>query len=152
MPLQIRKLNEDEAAKAFPRHGQMDLSEYVEAVGDLQPGDTAAMDLGDLTTRAAKRRLGQAATQLGRRLRWAPATDTDVVYFQVLAVAPPRSRGFAGPSGTGKTRRTRYRRPRSTAMLEAPTSEKTTPVPEPEPTRARGDRRRNGPANVSTDG
>ena len=71
MPLQIRKLNEDDAAKAFPRHGQMDLSEYVEAVGDLQPGDTAAMDLGDLTTRAAKRRLGQAATQLGRRLRWA---------------------------------------------------------------------------------
>src|SRR5260370_6678946 len=78
--------------KAFPRHGQMDLSEYVEAVGDLQPGETAAMDLGDLTTRAAKRRLGQAATQLGRRLRWARATDTDVVYFQVLAGGPPRSR------------------------------------------------------------
>ena len=61
MPLQIRKLSKDEAAKVFPRRGQMDLSEYVEAVSALQPGDTAAMDLGDLTTRAAKRRLGQAA-------------------------------------------------------------------------------------------
>jgi hypothetical protein len=71
---------------------------------------------------------------------------------EVLAVAPPRSRGFVGPSGTGKTRRTRYRRPRSTAMLGAPTSEKTTAGPEPESTRARGERRRKGPANVPTDG
>ena len=105
VPLQIRKLSQDEAAKAFPRRGQMDLSEYVEAVSGLQPGDTAAMDLGDLTTRAAKRRLGQAAAQLGHRLRWARATDTDVVYFQVLLGATPRNHGFARPSGTGKTRR-----------------------------------------------
>jgi hypothetical protein len=71
VPLRIRKLSQDEAAQAFPRSGQIDLSEYVAAVRSLQPGDTAVMDLSDLTSRAAKRRLGQAAAQLGRRLRWA---------------------------------------------------------------------------------
>jgi hypothetical protein len=65
VPLQIRKLSQDEAAEAFPRRSQMDRSEHVEAVSALQPGDTAAMDLGDLTTRAVKRRMGQAAAQLG---------------------------------------------------------------------------------------
>jgi len=64
----MRKLNQDEAARAFPRRGQMDLSQYVDALAALQPGDAAAMNLGDLTARAAKRRLGQAANQLGYRL------------------------------------------------------------------------------------
>ena len=85
MSIRIRKLTQDEAASAFPRRGQMDLSEYVQALGSLQPGDAAAMDLGRLTIRAAKRRLGQAAGQLGWRLRWANATDGNVIYFQVLA-------------------------------------------------------------------
>ena len=145
MPLQIRKLGQDEAAKAFPRRGQMDLSEYVEAVSGLQPGDTAAMDLGDLTTRAAKRRLGQAATQLGRRLRWARATDTEVVYFQVLlARATPRNQGFARNSGTATTRRVASRRPRSTAVSGAPASEKTPAAPESDSSRAKRGRRGKG--------
>jgi hypothetical protein len=125
VPLQIRKLSQDEAAKAFPRSGQMDLSEYVEAVSSLQPGDTAAMDVGDLTGRAAKRRLGQAAAQLGRRLRWARGTDTDVVYFQLLAGATPRNQGFTRPSGSGKTRRLGPRRPRSSAASGAPVPDET---------------------------
>jgi hypothetical protein len=104
VPLQIRKLSQDEAVRAFPRRGQMDLSEYVEAVRALQPGDTAAMDLGDLTTRAAKRRLGQAAAQLGRRLRWALSTDSGVVYFQVLAAATPRSQTSATAAAAAKPR------------------------------------------------
>ena len=145
MPLQIRKLGQDEAAKAFPRRGQMDLSEYVEAVSGLQPGDTAAMDLGDLTTRAAKRRLGQSATQLGRRLRWGRATDTEVVYFQVLlARATPRNQGFARNSGTANTRRVASRRPRSTAVSGAPASEKTPTAPESDVSRAKRRRRGKG--------
>jgi hypothetical protein len=128
VPLQIRKLSQDEAAKAFPHSGQMDLSEYVEAVSTLQPGDTAAMDLGDLTSRAAKRRLGQAAAQLGRRLRWARGADTDVVYFRLLAGATPRNQGFTRPSGSGKTRRLAPRRPRSTAASRAPLPDET-PAP-----------------------
>jgi hypothetical protein len=129
VPLQIRKLSQDEATKAFPRSGQMDLSEYVEAVSSLHPGDTAAMDLGDLTSRAAKRRLGQAAAQLGRRLRWAHGTDTEVVYFQLLAGATPRNQGFSRPSGSGKTRRLAPRRSRSTAASEPPLPGETAVAP-----------------------
>ncbi len=110
MPIRMRKLNQDEAARAFPRRGQMDLSEYVDALTALQPGDAAAMELGDLTARAAKRRLGQAANRLGHRLRWAHATDTLVVSFQVLANAKPRTQKPAGASGSGKSRRAVSRR------------------------------------------
>ena len=39
MPVQIRKLSTDEAAKVFPKRGQMDLSEYADALGELQPGE-----------------------------------------------------------------------------------------------------------------
>jgi hypothetical protein len=144
VPLQIRKLSQDEAAKAFPRRGQMDLSEYADAVSSLQPGDTAAMDLGGITARAAKRRLGQAAAQLGRRLRWARARDADVVFFQVLAGATQRNQGFARPRGIGKTRPVASRRPRSTAVSGEPTSEKTPAAPEFESSRARRGRRRQG--------
>jgi len=143
VPLQIRKLSQDEAAKAFPRRGQMDLSEYVEAVSALQPGDCVAMDLGDLTTRSAKRRLGQAAALLGRRLRWARATDADVVYFQVVAGMTPRNQGFARPSGTVTTRRIASRRPRSNGVSVAP-SEKAPTAPESESFRAKPGRRRKG--------
>jgi hypothetical protein len=145
VPLQIRKLSQDEAAEAFPRRGQMDLSEYVEAVSALQPGDTADLDIGDLTTRAAKRRLGQAAAQYGRRLRWARATDTDVVYFQVLLGATPRNQGFARPSGTGKTRRAASRHPRSTALSGAHASEGIPAATESEASHARRVRWGKGP-------
>jgi len=143
VPLQIRKLSQDEAATAFPGRRQMDLSEYVQAIGNLQPGDGAAMDLGDLTARAAKRRMGQAATQLGRRLRWARTTVTDVVYFQVLANTRPRDQGLAGLSATGKPRRVPSRRARSTVMPGPHTSEKTAGAPEPKSSHAsRGPRRK----------
>ena len=105
MPIQLRKLNQDEAAGAFPRRLQMDLSEYVDALAALQPGDAAAIHLGDLTARAAKRRLGQAANQLGYRLRWGRGTEKLAAYFQVLAKATPRTQRPAGASGSGKSRR-----------------------------------------------
>ena len=132
VPLQIRKLNQDEAVRAFPRRGQMDLSEYVEAVRALQPGHTAAMDLGDLTTRAAKRRLGQAAAQLGRRLRWALATDTNVVYFQVLAAATPRgSQSAAAPASPPRPRQAPARavRPLPKRRLNLPVLRRPPPNP-----------------------
>jgi len=96
MPIQIRKLSNDEVARTFPRRGQMDLSEYVAALRDLQAGDSAEMELGGLSVRAAKRRLGQAATQLGHRLKWARTTSDERLYFQVLPGAS---------SGDGRRRR-----------------------------------------------
>src|SRR5438034_11640355 len=71
MPVQIRKLSTDEAAKVFPKRGQMDLSEYTDALPELQPGDAAEIELGSLSSRALKRRLGQAAKQTGYSLKWA---------------------------------------------------------------------------------
>jgi hypothetical protein len=133
VPLQIRKLSQDEAVRAFPRRGQMDLSEYVEAVRALQPGDTAAMDLGDLTTRAAKRRLGQAAAQLGRRLRWALSTDSGVVYFQVLAAATPRGQTPAGPAAA----KPRLVSPGASASPDATPEPSSAPAPSSQPKRGR---------------
>lgn len=83
MPVQIRKLTTDEAAKVFPKRGQMDLSEYADALGQLQPGDAAEIELGALSSRALKRRLGQAAKQTGYSLKWARDAGTGVLRFQV---------------------------------------------------------------------
>jgi hypothetical protein len=81
--VQIRKLSSDEAAKVFPKRGQMDLSEYADALGELQPGDAAEIELGALSSRALKRRLGQAAKQTGYSLKWARDGGTGVLRFQV---------------------------------------------------------------------
>jgi hypothetical protein len=87
----------------------MDLSEYLQALSALQPGDVGAMELGDLTSRAAKRRVGLSAALLGVRVRWARAIDSYSVYFHVPE-APQRVRSLAGTSGTRTTRRAPSRR------------------------------------------
>jgi hypothetical protein len=83
VPVQIRKLAPEEAAKVFPKRGQMDLSEYADALRVLQPGDAAEIDLGGLSSRALKRRLGQAAKQTGYSLKWARDGGTGALRFQV---------------------------------------------------------------------
>jgi hypothetical protein len=65
VPVRLRKLSQDEAARAFPRRGQMDLSEYTEALRGLQVGESAELDLGGLSSRAAKRRLGRPGRNAG---------------------------------------------------------------------------------------
>ena len=40
--IKLRKLSGDETASVFPRRGQMDLSEYLQALSALQPGDVGA--------------------------------------------------------------------------------------------------------------
>ena len=83
MPVQIRKLAPEEAARVFPKRGQMDLSEYADALRALQPGDAAEIELGNLSARALKRRLGQAAKQTGHSLKWARDTGGGALRFQV---------------------------------------------------------------------
>src|SRR6266568_4099272 len=96
MSIEIRKLSREEAAGAFPKRGQMDLSAYTAALADLTPGDAAVVDLDGTTSRAMKRRLGQAATQLGYRLRWARQSDPAALHFEVL---PTRARSSGAPRG-----------------------------------------------------
>ena len=69
MTVKLRKLAPDEAQRAFPRRGQQDLSDYMAALGELQPGEAAAIEREGLSDRAIKRRLGAAAKQLGYRLK-----------------------------------------------------------------------------------
>ncbi|MDQ3809683.1 MAG: hypothetical protein M3336_05275 [Chloroflexota bacterium] len=99
MPVQIRKLNPDEAAKVFPKRGQMDLSEYADALRELQPGDAAEIELAGLSSRALKRRLGQAAKQTGYSLKWARDGGSGVLRFQVRESRTTQPRARNGRRG-----------------------------------------------------
>ena len=92
MPLKIRKLSAEESAKSFPKRGQMDLSEYTDALRGLSPGDAAEVDLGGLSNRAMKRRIGQAAKQMGYSLKWARETNGGALRFQVRDAGATKSR------------------------------------------------------------
>jgi hypothetical protein len=107
VPVQIRKLSSDEAAKVFPKRGQMDLSEYADALRELQPGDAAEIELAGLSSRALKRRLGQAAKQTGYSLKWARDGGGGVLRFQVR-----EARGMQPKARNGR----RGRRPRGAAQ------------------------------------
>ena len=103
MPVQLRKLPPDEAAKVFPKRGQMDLSEYADALRELRPGDAAEIELAGLSSRALKRRLGQAAKQTGYSLKWARDGGSGVLRFQVREAKGNQPKARNG-------RRTRRRR------------------------------------------
>ena len=75
MAVKLRRLAPDEAQRAFPRRGQQDLSDYMAAMGELQPGEAAAIEREGLSDRAIKRRLGAAAKQLGYRLKMGAAAQ-----------------------------------------------------------------------------
>ena len=127
MAVKLRKLAADEAQRAFPRRGQQDLSDYLAALGELQPGEAAAIEREGLSDRAIKRRLGAAAKQLGYRLKWARQSSPEALYFQVV--------------GTSAARPANGRRRRRAAPPEPAPS----PAPAPEPTAPpsrRGRRRR----------
>src|ERR671926_541501 len=91
MAVSIRKLPPEEAQRVFPRRGQQDLSEYVDALRDLAPGEAARIERQGLSDRAIKRRLGQAANQLGVRLKWSRQADPELLYFQVVGTAPAKA-------------------------------------------------------------
>ena len=124
MPVTLRKLAPDEAQRAFPRRSQQDLSDYMAALGELQPGDAAAIERAGLSDRAIKRRLGSAAKQLGYRLKWARQHSPEALYFQVI--------------GTPAAKPTNGRRRRRAA----PPSPAPTAAPAPEPTAPRSGRGR----------
>jgi len=124
MPVAIRKLALEDAQRAFPHRGQQDLSEYVEALRDLEPGQAAGIDRQGLSDRAIKRRLGQAAKDLGYRLRWSRHATAEMLYFQRVGDSPakptngrwqrrPRVAESAASADVVAPRRRRGRRPRS---------------------------------------
>jgi hypothetical protein len=84
MAVRLRKLAPEEAQRAFPHRGQQDVSDSMAALGQLQPGDAAAIEREGLSDRAIKRRLGSVAKQLGYRLMWARQHGPEALYFQVV--------------------------------------------------------------------
>ena len=106
MAVQIRKLSAEEAAKVFPKRGQMDLSEYAGALAQLQPGDAAEIELGGLSSRALKRRLGQAAKQTGYSLKWARDTGGGALRFQVREARGATTQTRARNGRRGRRRKT----------------------------------------------
>jgi hypothetical protein len=64
MPIAMRKLEADEAVRAFPRRGQMDLAEYADALRGLRAGDAVAVKLADLSSGALKRRFSWRPSSL----------------------------------------------------------------------------------------
>lgn len=93
MALQVRKLTPEESSRLFPKRGQIDLAEYTSALNRLQPGDAAEVRLGSLSARALKRRLGQAAKQMGQSLRWSKEESPDALRFQVREASRGGRRG-----------------------------------------------------------
>ncbi len=112
----LRKLSHEEAARAFPRRGQVDLWEYAAALRALQIGDSAELALDSLSSRAAKRRLGLAATQVGYRLKWASARVDDRLYFRVLPATARR----AGRAGNEQRRRSPMGQPEAPIPATSP--------------------------------
>jgi hypothetical protein len=126
----LRKLSREETAQAFARRGQTDVSEYVAALRALRVGDSAEIALDGLSRSSAKRRLGLAATQVGYRLKWAPARGDNRLYFRVL------------PAIAGSTSRAEGRQPTRPAMsqpmaLISETSNQPFATSSPAPARAR---------------
>ena len=107
MAVQIRKLAPEEAAKVFPKRGQMDLSAYADALRELQPGDAAEIELGGLSSRALKRRLGQAAKQSGYSLKWARDTGGGALRFQVRETRASAGTAVAARPKNGRRGRRR---------------------------------------------
>ncbi len=126
MAVRLRKLPPEETQRVFPHRGQQDLSEYVAALRDVQPGEAAGIEREGLSERAIKRRLGLAAKQLGYRLKWARQSGPEALYFQVIGTPPTRATN-------GRQRR------RAERSAPAPPSEL---APEPTAARARRSRRR----------
>ena len=115
MPVAIRKLSLEEAQRAFPHRGQQDLSDYVDALRGLEPGQAAGIERQGLSDRAIKRRLGQAAKDLGYRLKWSRHATAETLYFQVMGMPPAKA-------ANGRRRQTKAAEP-------APPTEPTTPRP-----------------------
>jgi hypothetical protein len=68
----FNKLSEDEVkAMQSHRRGSIDLTEYLDFVRDLSPGEGGELSLEEgEPVRTVKRRMTRAATQLNKQIRW----------------------------------------------------------------------------------
>ncbi len=78
----LRTLSPQEAAQMQSRRGRnVDLSQYIEHLRDLQPGQMGEATLVDGEKKATvKRRLTAAAKKLGKSLRYRRSGENSIVY------------------------------------------------------------------------
>ena len=115
MPIDIRKLTQEEAARFFPRGVSAPAAEYIEALRGLRPGDYAEAFKGNITSRAFKRRLTLAAKHLGLALKYAKEAGDEAIRFQVRPPRQPRAQRALPP---GDAPRRRGRPPKSPPAAE----------------------------------
>jgi hypothetical protein len=94
MVLQVRSLSDEEVTRMFPQRGQMDLSEYEAIFDGAEPGKGFEVSNEGMSSRALKRRLGQAVKQAlgsGYSLRYkkAPQDATTLAFVVKAPPAPP---------------------------------------------------------------
>src|SRR5215471_2990384 len=113
MALQVRSLSDDEVTRMFPQRGQMDLSEYEAIFDGAVPGKGFEVSNDGMSSRALKRRLGQAVKQAlgaGYALRYKKSEpDATTLAFVVKAPPVPTNGSAHAAEGEVPTRRSRRR-------------------------------------------
>ncbi len=90
----FRTLNKTEIAALTARRPRVEaLTEYVDYLTTLKPGDWGSIDIeqGE-SQRAIKRRTSTAAKSLGKTIRWRRSQSDNRLVFEVLAKAPAAAR------------------------------------------------------------
>ncbi len=101
--VQLRTLSSDEMVSAFPKRGHIDLTDYVDALSQINTGEAAEVELNGLSRRSLKRRIGMAARQIGVAIKWARTSDEDrAMVFQVK-----EAQKAAAKARASRTRRAR---------------------------------------------
>lgn len=85
MPL-FRKLSAAEIQELNRRRNNLEeLTEYLDYLKTLKPGDWGAIDLADNDSqRTVKRRTSIAATSQGKKIRWRRSPHAQRLVFQVM--------------------------------------------------------------------
>lgn len=83
----FRRLSDTEVADLTRRRADLsELTEYLDYLKKLKPGDWGSVELApDETQRTVKRRMSIAAASLAKKVRWrAGRRDGEPIVFQIL--------------------------------------------------------------------
>lgn len=105
MGVNLRKLAPEEVERYFARGSGVNISEYIEALRGLRPGDYAEAVRHNVSSRAFKRRLTLAAKHLGLALRYAREAGEEAIRFEVREQPASAAGGATVKRGRGRPRK-----------------------------------------------
>lgn len=95
----LRRLSTDEIDRGFGRKSAVDLSEFMDALGELTIGEGAEVELDGMSLRTVRRRMNTSAKKLGLMLKWGKrGTDFDTHFVVRSAGSKAKSNGQNGHS------------------------------------------------------